>query len=288
MKRTLVAVALFALTIPAAARAQSDADCAALQTLQALYEIRHLAMSAYPNSYTIDQAIETHLDRLRDPLPTGGYRWVRWTRPSGDGPVVKREKIVQADQASGDLEVFEADAAVPYAIRIVAPRKRSLTKANKELWVGTVNVRYWSQGQMKTMERRVDTWLMPDNSRTIDLGVIADRAEVSVETGTKSANRGQALVEVHFRQAVAQDDPANPNFQGVEALKRLEYSVDPATLDLEIARLERQLFPGVTVTPFTTIVARLREAETLLRSEKEEEKEKGRKALADVVRALPR
>jgi hypothetical protein len=288
MKRILVVAALVALTIPLAARAQRVDDCAALQTLQALYEIRQLSMSAHPNSYTIDRAIETHLDRLRDPLPTGGYRWVRWTRPAGDGPVVKREHIVQADQGSGDLEVFEADATVPYAIRIVAPRKRSLTKANKEVWVGTVNVRYWTEGKMKTMERRVDTWLMPDNSRTLDLGVIADRAEVTVETGTKSANRGQALVEVHFRQAVAQDDPANPNFQGIEALKRLEYAVDPSTLDLEIARLERQLFPGIEVTPFTTIIARLREAETLLRSEKEEEKEKGRKALADVVRALPR
>ncbi len=287
MKRSLVALAIFAFLLPVAARAQSD-DCAALQTLQALYEIRQLSMVASPSSYAVDRAIETSLDRLRDPLPSGGYRWVRWTRPAGDGPVVKREHLVQADQASGELELFEADATVPYAVRIVAPRKRSLTKANKELWVGTVNIRYWTEGKMKTMERRVDTWLMPDNSRTIDLGVIADRAEVSVETGTKSGNRGQSLLEVHFRQAVAQDDPSNPNFEGVEALKRLQYAADPSAIDLEIARLERQLFPGVEVTPFTTIVTRLREAEALLRSEKEEEKEKGRKALADVVRALPR
>jgi hypothetical protein len=287
MKRSLVALAILAFTLPIAARAQSS-DCTALQTLQALYEIRYLMMATSPSSYAVDRAIQTHLDRLRDPLPAGGYRWVRWTRPAGDGPVVKRERLVQADHQSGDREQFEAEGTVPYAVRIVVPRKRSLTKANKELWVGRVNVRYWSEGTMKTLERRIDAWLTPDNARNIDLGVIADRAEVEVETATKSGNRGQALVEVHFRQAVAQDDPQNPNFAGVEALKRLEYASDPASIDLEIARLERQLFPGVEITPFTTIVTRLREAEALLRSEKEEEREKGRKAVADVVRTLPR
>ncbi len=288
MKRSLIALAVFALALPFAARAQRADDCAALQTLQALYEIRQLSMAASPSSYAVDRAIETNLDRLRDPLPSGGYRWVRLTRPAGDGPVVKREHLVQADHAAGDREQFEADGTVPYAVRIVVPRKRSLTKANKDLWVGAVNVRYWTEGEMKTLTRQIDAWLLPDNSRTIDLGVIADRAEVQVETATKSGNRGQSLIEVHFRQAVAQDDPANPNFEGVEALKRLQYAADPAAIDLEVARLERRLFPGVEITPFTMIVTRLREAEALLRSEKEEEKEKGRKALAEVVRALPR
>ncbi|HEY0592968.1 MAG TPA: hypothetical protein VGF40_14440 [Thermoanaerobaculia bacterium] len=287
MKRSLIALAVLALALPFAARAQRADDCAALRTLQALYEIRQLSMVAHPSSYAVDRAIETHLDRLRDPLPGGGYRWVRLTRPVGDGPVVKREHLVQADHAAGDREQFEADGSVPFAVRIVVPRKRSLTKANKELWVGTVRVRYATEGQTKTLERKIDAWLLPDNSRTIDLGVIADRAEVEVETATKSGNRGQSLVEVHFRQAVAQDDPANPNFEGVEALKRLQYSADAATIDLEIARLERQLFPGIEITPFTTIVTRLREAEALLRSEKEEEKAKGQKALAEVVRSLP-
>jgi hypothetical protein len=287
MKRTLVAFAILASTLPLAARAQSS-DCASLQTLQALYEVRQLMMATSPNSYAVGRAIETNLDRLRDPLPTGGYRWVRLTRPAGDGPVVKREHLVNADHASGDRAQFEAEAAVPYAVRIVVPRKRSLTKANKELWVGNVKVRYWSEGQIRTLDRAINAWLLPDNSRSIDLGVIADRAEVEVETATKSGNRGQSLVEVHFRQAVAQDDPQNPNASGVDALKRLAYSADPATIDLEIARLERQLFPGIEVTPFTTIVTRLREAEALLRSEKDEDREKGRKALADVVRALPR
>lgn len=287
MKRSTIAVAVLALALPLSLRAQRADDCAALQTLQALYEVRQLAMASSPSSYSVDRAIETHLDRLRDPLPSGGYRWVRLTRPAGDGPVIKREHLVNADHASGDLEHFEADGAVPYAVRIVVPRKRSLTRANKEVWVGTVNVRYSTEGETKTLERRIDAWLLPDNSRSIDLGVIADRAEVAVETATRSGNRGQALLEVHFRQAVAQDDPANPNFEGVEALKRLQWAADPAAIDLEIARLERQLFPGVEITPFTTIVTRLREAEALLRSEKEEEKEKGRKALAEVMRSLP-
>jgi len=284
MKLLLVAVSIL-LLLPTLALAQAD-SCSEVQSLRALYDVRQAMLLTSPSSYDINRRIEFHLDRLREPLPGGGYRWVRLVRPSGDGPVQKREKLLRATY--GISEIFEADSALPYSVRIVVPRKRSLTRANHEVWVGDIQIRYWSEGRMETMERTVDAWLQPDNSRTFDLGVIADRAEIEVETATRSQFVGDALVEVHFRQAVAEDDPMNPNAEGIRALTRLNYTTDPVALDLEIARLEQRLFPGIDVTPFATVIARVREAETLLRSDKEEDREKGRKVLAEVIRTLPR
>lgn len=283
--RPLLVVMSILLLLPFLGFAQVD-SCFEVESLRALYDVRQAMLLTSPSSYDINRRIEYHLDRLREPLPEGGYRWVRLVRPSGDGPVQKREKLLRATY--GSSEIFEADSALPYSVRIVVPRKRSLVRANNEVWVGEVRIRYWSGGRVETMERTVDAWLKPDNSRTFDLGVIADRAEVAVETATRAQFVGDALVEVHFRQAVAEDDPMNPNAEGIRALSRLHYSTDPVALDLEIARLEQRLFPGIDVTPFATIVARVREAETLLRSEKEEDREKGKKVLAEVIRTLPR
>jgi len=281
----LVRFALAILLFPLPAVAQ---ECPELVALRALYGIRELMMGPYASSYEIGNWIDQQLNELRDPLPTGGYRWVRFVRPSGDAPVVKREHLISSDFASGERDTFEAEADHPFAVRVAVPRKRTLLKGNKEAYIGTVRIRYVKDGQEKVMEKRINEWLAPDTSRSFDLGLIADRADVAAETATRSGSLKDSLVEIHFRQAVAQDDSENPNYETVAALKRIRTSPDPVTLDLEIARLERRLFPGIDVIPFTTMGVRLREAEKLMVSEKEEEREKGRKMLAEVVRSLPR
>lgn len=275
------------LVLPLAAEAQSD-PCAELESLRALYDVRQVMMMSSPGSYEVNRRIDYHMDRLRGPLPGGGHRWVRWVRPAGDGPVVRREKLAQAAHDRGESETFEASGTMPYAVRIVVPRKRSVFRGNNDVWVGDVRIYYWVDGRRETIEQSVDAWLRPDNSRTFDLDVIADRAEVVVETATRERHRGEALVEVHFRQALAEDDPANPDAGGIQALQRLRYAAEPAVLDLEIAQIEQRVFPGIIATPFATLVARVREAERLLRSETEEEREKGEKVLADLVETLPR
>lgn len=276
-----LAILLFALSAPAQ-------ECPELVALRSLYGVRELMMGPYASGYEIGGFIDQQLNELRDPLPSGGYRWVRFVRPSGDGPVVKREHLISSDFASGNRDAFEAEADHSFAVRIVVPRKRSLLKGNKEAWVGNVRIRYVKDGQERVMEKRINEWLAPDTSRSFDLGMIADQAVVAAEAATRSAHVKDSLVEIHLRQAVAQDDPENPNYETIAALKRIGSSPDPVTLDLEIARLERRFFPGIDVVPFTTIGVRLREVEKLLVSEKEEEREKGRKMLAETVRALPR
>lgn len=283
--RAVGLMVVLSLVAPVLVRAQ---ECPELAALRALYGIRQLLMEPYATSYSVDQWIDQQLDQLRDPLPSGGYRWVRFVKPTGEAPVVKREHLVSADYARGNPDSFEAEADHPFAVRIVVPRKRSLLKANKEAYVGAVRIRYQKDGEEKVMDKQVNEWLAPDTSRSFDLGMIADRAEVAAETATRSGSVKESLVEIHFRQAVAQDDAENPNYEAVTSLKRIRSSADPLTVDFEIGKLERRLFPGIDVIPFTIIGVRLREAEKLVRSETEEDREKGKKMLAEVVKNLPR
>lgn len=284
MRRLLVVLALL-IPFAAAVRAQ---DCSAdVAALGALYDLRNMTFRGYSSSYDLDRRLDHYLEEFRDPLPGGGYRWVRFVRPSGDGPVLKREHLVAAGYDSGDRDSFEASGDHPYAVRVVVPRKRTMVRANKEVWVGDVTIRYTENGREKTLTKSVGQWMQPDTSKTFDLGVIADSADVTLESAAREANRKEALVEIHFRQAVAQDDPENPKYDAIQSLKRLSTnSFDPVSMDYEIARFERRLFGTPTSAPLSSIHRKLQEAEKLLKSEKTEEQEKGRKLLSEASKEL--
>jgi hypothetical protein len=286
------AAAALLLLVPLSAFGIEDECSADLAALQAFYAVRDAMLQPSPLSYTIDSRIDESLDALRGPLGNGAYEWVRYVRPSGEGPVLKQEHLISSAHDSDEIETFEAEGTHPYAVRVVVPRKRSIFKANKPAWVGGVEIRYWFEGKPKTIQKRIDQWMAPDTSKSFDIGVIADRAEVSVETATKSGDRKESLVEVHFRQAVPQDDTGNPNYETIQTLKKLRdgsSGTDPeVTLDAEIGRLEKRLFPAADSVPLATIVTRLREAEKLMRSEKPEDVESGRKLFLDTMRLLPR
>jgi hypothetical protein len=282
MKRifVLLAVALFAANA-AAQNCQGD-----IAALRALYEVRQILMHPYGTSYQTGNVIDEALERMREPLPGGGYRWVHFVRPSGDGPVQKREHTVANDFESGKMDEWEATGDHPFAIRIAVPRKRSMFKANKESYVGRVDIRYWVDGKEKTMTKDLNQWFSVDTMKTIDLGAIADRAVVTIEAASRGASAKESLVEVHFKQAIAQDDPDNPSYDAIQSLKRLQTSTDPVTVDYEIAKFEKRLFPELISTPYTSLFTKIREAEKLIKSEKSEDQEKGKKMLAEVTSAI--
>lgn len=289
MQRLVFALALL-LVVPST---EAASDCQGdVATLRALYDLRQQIVSPYGHSVT--SRVDQHIDELREPLAGGGYRWVRWVRPAGDAPVQKLAHTIRRDFGDGDPETFEAAGERPFAVRIVSPRKRSLFKANKESYVGRVEVRYWVDGKVKTITRDIDQWMTPDTSKTIDLGAIAERAEVVVEAAARNASREESLLEVHFRQAVAEDDPENPNYDAIRTLRRVRDTLGSASgrdifapaaaIDYEIARAEKRLFPELTPLPYATITLRFREADRLMRSEKPEEQEEGRKLFAETLR----
>jgi hypothetical protein len=256
-----------------------------LSHVSALYELRSLMMKSYTSSYDVQRFVDGRIEQLREPLPQGGYRWVRWVRPGGEGPFVKETVTVAAEQGVSTDNV-EADGSQVYAVRVVVPRKRSLLNANNPVYVGTVRIDYEENGRPRERSETINQWMNPDTTRTIDLGTIADRVQASLGAATSRRNRREAVVEIHLRQAVAQDDPSNPSYSAIRALQRVRESPDPVTVDAEIAAIERTAFPGTDSLALLTIISDLRKADEWMRSEKPEEQEKGLKLLRETLRRL--
>jgi hypothetical protein len=280
MKRVLALTLLFALPTSAI-----DTDCPEITHLGALYQLRALMTRGATSEYDVQRFIDRRVDELREPLRDGGHRWIRWVRPAGDGPVVKREHSVRAVQGDAALDRVEGNASNVFSASVVVPRKRSLVRENNPVWVGVLEVTYELDGRPATKREAINQWMNPGTSRTIDFA-IADRASARADVSTAAKHVKQALVEIHLRQAVAEDDPANPAYPTIRTLLRIRENPDPPTVDAEIAAAETALFPGSDSLPWLTILADLRLAEELMNSGKLEEHDKGAKLLKETLRRL--
>ena len=284
MRRALLAVLACSVTLPLFAT--DRVDCGELTRLGVLYELRSLMLRPHTSSYTVEQFIDRRVEMLREPTSDGDYRWVRWTRPSGDAPENKKGHLVVAVHDRGDSDHFEASSDHAFAVRIEVPAKRSLFGKNSPVYVGSVKIRTESNGRSRSIDKNIGQWMNPDTSRTLDLETIADHATVSLESGAQADHVRDALVEIHLLQAVAEDDPANPSYPAIQALQSIRRSSDPQAVDDEIATMERHLFPDSDPMPLASLIGQLRRADDLMHSKKTDEQEKGDKLLKETLRRL--
>ncbi len=284
MKRTIGITLLLAAT-PLFAVDMTD-QCSAYLQLGTLYEVRALMMKPYASSNDVENFIQERVEQLRDPLPGGGYRWVRWVRPDGDAQIDKHGHTVMAVQGSGSDSV-EATSKHTFAVRIAVPAKKSLFSRNNAVYIGSVHVSFTVNGRTRAKDEKIDQWMNPDTSHLIDLGAIADNAEAGLDASTSAANVKESLVEIQFFQAAAQDDPANPAYDTIRSLERIRRgSAGAYSVDAEIGKRERELFPSAEPIPLLTIMADLHRAEELIHSKKDEDHEKGAKLLRETLRKV--
>jgi len=267
------------LLLPVCAFAVETSDCATANQLVSLYEIRALMLRG-ASSYDVDKFIDTKMDSLREPMPNGGFRWVRWARPSGSPEYDKHGHNVGAPQGSG-TDNFESSGDHVYAVRVAVPAKRSLFNGNNPVYVGTVHVRAVANGRERNVDEHVDNWMNPDTTKTIDLNMIADHVDVSLDSAAQPKHTKESLVEFHLLKAVPQDDPANPNYDTITSLKHLRDSTDRDAIDDEIARLN----PDDSF-PLYRLVRQLRHADELMRSKKQEDQDKGERLLKETLGRL--
>lgn len=282
MKRTVLLSAVLLIASPVLA-----SECNDFMELGALYELRSLMLRGSVSSSDMHSIVDRRVEQLREPLPDGGYRWVRWVRPSGDGPTDKHVHSVSAVQGAGDADSFEAAGEHVYAVRIVVPSKRSLFKGNNRVYVGDVLLTYEDRsGKSRSETRHINRWMNPDTSETFDLAGIFNHVRASTQVSVEPRNVREAVAEIHFQDAVLQDDPDNPAYPAIQALNRIRDTTDPVTVDDEIARVERSLFSSSEPIPLLTIVHDLRRADELMRSAKADDQEKGNKLLKEALRRL--
>jgi hypothetical protein len=272
-------IGLVLLLLPVCAFGVETSDCTAANQLAALYELRGVMLRGA--SYDVDKFIDAKLDALREPLPDGGFRWVRWARPSGSPEYDKRGHTVGAVQGSG-TDNFESSGDHIYAVRIAVPSKRSLVSGNNAVYVGTVHVRAVANGRARNLDEHVDNWLNRDTTKTIDLNMIADHVDVSLDSAAKADRANESLIEIHLLKAEAQDDPANPNYETITMLRRYRgLTSDFDSIDDDIARLN----PDDSL-PVYRLFQELRRADDLMRSKKDEDREKGERLMKETLRRL--
>ena len=277
MKRTVLLSAVLLIASPILA-----AECDDFMQLGALYEIRSMMLRGSVSSSDVHTIVDRRIEQLREPLPDGGYRWVRWVRPSGNGPIDKHVHTVSASHDSGAPDSFEATGAHVYAVRIAVPSKRSLFKGNNRVYVGDVVLTYDDRSETK----HINQWMNPDTAQTFDLRRIQDHVRARTDVSVEQRDVREAVAEIHFLQAVAQDDPDNPAYPTIQSLNRIRDTTDPNTVDYEIAQLERSLFTSSDSIPLLAIVRDLRRADELMRSDKAGDQEKGNKLLHETLRRL--
>ena len=272
-------IGLVLLLLPVCAFAVETNDCAVANQLAALYELRAVMLRS-SSSYDVGKFVDAKLDELRGPMSGGGYRWVRWARPSGSPEYDKKGHTVSAVQGSG-TDNFEASGDHIFAVRVAVPSKRSTFSGNNAVYVGTVHIRATANGRTRNMDEHIDSWMNRDTTKTIDLNMIADHVEVSLDSAAKPDRANESLVEIHLLKAAAQDDPANPNYDTITMLRKVRDSWDSDTIDDEITRLN----PDDTL-PLYHIVRELRRADDLLHSKKDDEREKGERLMKETLRRL--
>lgn len=282
MRKLLLSLLVVLSSMSAFAVVDCDVD---VRALDALYDVRDLLITR-SSTYTIDNRIAMHIEQLRDPLPQGGYRWVIWVRPTSDAPVQKKSHVVSSVKDNGDSETFESTGDHAFEVRVVVPRKRSTFSANKGVYVKKLVVRYELNGKQQQFEKAIEKWMAPDTSQTFDLGGITDRADAQLEVATKGADAKQAVAEIHFRQAVATDDPDNPHYETIQALKSLATDTSPDRLEREITIREKRLFPDARFVRLLPLFEQIRTATDLIKSEKAEDQEKGKKSLDAAIKSI--
>lgn len=285
MKR--MSLVLAALLFASPVLAVDPDDCRGYRALGALYELRAALMKPHASSYDIGNIIDRRIEEFREPTGQGTYRWVRWVRPDGDAPFQKEGHLAMALHERGDSDAFEASSQHVFAVRVAVPRKRSLLNGNNRVYVGSVHVTYDLNGRVREKVEKIDQWMNPDTSRTIDLEVIADHARASLDASADANHVKESLVELHFEQAVAEDDPANPEYETIRSLGRVRSAYDmDREIDEQIAQLEQTMFSSSRPLPILQIVKDLRRADDLMRSKKEKEVEQGKDLLQDTLRRL--
>src|SRR5438270_435177 len=273
MKRLILLLAI-AIATPLFAVTTNE-DCRGYQQLATLYQVRELMIHGAGDS-RIDDVIDDQLKDLR-------RGWIRWVAPDHDAPRDKHVHVVAASNGS-TTDNFEASAEHPFEVKVVVSAKRSLLNKNNPVYVGTLHVSYSVAGRTRTRDLPVNAWMNADTSNTLDLGGIADHAEAAVTASTR--NPGEAVVEIHFIQAVAEDDPANPAYDTIQSLAPLRRYTDADTIDDEIAKTERTVFPNSDPVPLAHLVREPHHANEMLRSNKEDEQKKGQKLLEETLRRL--
>jgi hypothetical protein len=158
--------------------------------------------------------VEEDIDLLRGKRADGTYQYAAYekmeaTRVSNDFSVDPGKKET----------VLELRAPLAYRLVISAPSRRMLVTRNKPVHVDRVEFEYipLNDSVKKFQTSRVDAWIEPGSSKTIEINEITRLA--TVRAYTKADESGYGNLVLTLIQARIFDDPTSPYADAVSSLK---------------------------------------------------------------------
>lgn len=248
----------------------------------------------------LQRILTEDIDLLRGKRNDGTYQYAAYEKMEA----TRVAKSFSVDPGKKET-VLELQAPFAYRLVISAPSRRMLVTRNKRVYVDRVDIEYIPQNDSvkKFQTSRVESWIEPGSSKTIELNDIARQATVRVYTHADESGYGNLALALI--QARIFDDPTSPYADAVTSLKAIVKAVgsgDVPAIRANAQRVSASLQPtddaqvaAVPVRPATVevtapradsdLLAELQAVEDLLTGS-ESERRQGLDRLHQLVRRL--
>ncbi|HEV7427559.1 MAG TPA: hypothetical protein VGQ46_14445 [Thermoanaerobaculia bacterium] len=169
----------------------------------------------------LKRIVNEDIDLLRGKRADGTYQYASYDR---------MEAGRKSDSFSIDPEhkesVLELRDVFPYRLIINVPSRRMMVAKNHHIYIDRVEIETLPQTstEKKFQTVKVDAWLEPGNTKTIDLGDIGKQATARVYAHAEAG--GYANVTLTFIEARIFDEPSSPYADAVESAKAIVKAID--------------------------------------------------------------
>lgn len=191
----------------------------------------------------LQRIITEDIDLLRGKRADGTYQYAQYE---------KMEATRVSDSFSVDPgkkeTILEIQGSLAYRLVIGAPSRRMLVTRNKRVYVDRAEIEYipLNDSVKKFQTSRVDTWIEPGSSKTIEFNEIARQATVRVYGHADESGYGNLVLTLI--QARVFDDPTSPYADAVASVKAIGKAVgngDVPSIRAMAQRVVSSLQPAV-------------------------------------------
>jgi hypothetical protein len=164
----------------------------------------------------LKRIVNEDIDLLRGKRADGTYQYASYDRMEAG----RKSDTLSVDPEHKD-SVLELRDAFPFRFIVAVPSRRMLVAKNHHIYVDRVEVESLSQksSEKKFQTVKVDAWLEPGTSKTIDLDEIGRQATARVYAHAEKG--GYANVTLTFLEARIFDEPSSPYAEAVESAKAI-------------------------------------------------------------------
>lgn len=237
MRRAAVAIILFAATTGLAqvpvARVAADA--------RVIDRVAEASRNDLPREI-LKRIVTEDIDLLRGKRTDGTYQYASYDRMEAG----RKSDTVSVDPERKE-SVLELRDAFAFRIIISVPSRRMVLVKNHHIYLDRVEVESLPQGssEKKFQTVKIDAWLEPGSSQTIDLDDIGRQAIARVYAHAEKG--GYANVTLTMVEARVFDEPASPYADAVESAKAILKSIDhddKASIRAMAQRISSKLQPA--------------------------------------------